>query len=195
MKLSENKLFKNTVDLFPVFTYGSIILTWVSEIHNKYNFQFLYTLEKKLGLEIIMLIIGFLLIGIGTNEKKTNEKYLYFGLFALSSIIVIIASWDSIEILLSMIVILINHLVSFLSQTGDYGAEGGENIINGRGPIFRFCLVCIYGIPVGLLIQYRKFYDNRFVLGYAVVGYYFILLLFELRYFIKQYIKPKRKKK
>lgn len=85
--------------------------------------------------------------------------------------------------------------MGFLSQTGYYGEEEGEITTSGRGTLFRFILVFLYGFPISFLIMYTKSYDNRFVVGYAVVCYYFILLLFELRYFIKQYIKPKRTRK
>ncbi len=195
MKLSGSKFLKNTGDIFPVFTYGTLIFTWISEIHDKYNFQFFHTLEKKLGLEVVMIIINLLLIGIGNNQKKTDGKYLYFGLFAISSIVLIIASWGEITILISMIVLLINHFIGFLSQTGYYGIEEGEITTNGIGPIFRFILVGLYGIPISFLIMYTNNYENRFVVGYSVVVYYIILLMLEVRYFMKQNIDSKKRKR
>lgn len=182
MKLLENKLFKNIGNIFPVFTYLTLIYSWINLIDGNSQLLFFEIIEKKILLEILLLTIGFFLIMIGDLFKRNiREQLIFFGLFGIISIITFITCWNDTKILFSIVMILINHLVGFLSQTGDYGIEGNENMLQGKGSLFRFVMTVLYGIPIGLLIIKFNLHTDQFVVGYSIVIYYFILLFFELR--------------
>ena len=88
--------------------------------------------------------------------------------------------------------ILINHLIFFILQTGDYGVEANDDFFKGKGIVFRFVITVLYGIPIGLLIIKFNLHTNQFVVGYSIVIYYFILLFFEFRILYNTFLNTKK---
>lgn len=188
MKLPENNVIGRLGSFTPVFKYIGIIFTWISLIQETDTSTFLAVCEKKIGLEIFLLSVSFFLIGLGQNTKTKKDVAnfrMYIVLFSLFTVGSVIAVWDNIQLLISVLIIMASNLVSFISQSGEYGASANDIFIRGRGSVFCFVLAVIYGIPVGLLLKHFNIWDNTFILGAAVIGYYVILLLFEIRFLLK----------
>lgn len=188
LKLSENKNMRTVGSFVPVFKYVGIIFTWVSLMNDTDLQSFLTVFEKKIGFEIFLLSISFFLIGLGQNTKtkKDPANYrVYILLFSLFTIGSVIAAWNHIQLLISVLIIMLTHLFSFISQSGEYGVSANDIFISGRGSIFCFVWAVIYGIPVGLLLKHFNVWENTVILGTAVIGYYSVLLLFEIRFWLK----------
>ena len=81
--------------------------------------------------------------------------------------------------------LLISNLIAFYTKSGEYGANGNELFITGRGSIFCFVILAVYGIPIGLILKYFNLLNNISAIGYSIVGYYAILLFFEIKFIIK----------
>ncbi|MGE8554414.1 MAG: hypothetical protein ACN6OB_10855 [Chryseobacterium jejuense] len=105
-----------------------------------------------------------------------------FSLFTIGSVI---AAWNNIQLLTSVLIIMLTNLISFISQSGEYGTSANDIFISGRGSVFCFVWAAIYGIPVGLLLKYFNVWENTVILGTTVIGYYSVLLLFEIRFWFK----------
>lgn len=171
-----------------VFKYVGIIFTWVSLMNNTDLQSFLTIFEKKIGFEVFLLSVSFFLIGLGQNTQKkthTADKRIYLILFSLFTIGSVIAVWNNVQLLISVLIIMVTNLISFISQSGEYGASANDIFISGRGSIFCFVWAVIYGIPVGLLLKHFNVWENTVILGTAVIGYYSVLLLFEIRFWFK----------
>ncbi|WP_336959692.1 hypothetical protein [Chryseobacterium contaminans] len=103
----------------PVFKYVGIIFTWVSLMNNTDLQSFLTIFEKKIGFEIFLLSVGFFLIGLGQNTKTKKDradKKVYILLFSLFTIGSVIAAWDNIQLLLSVLIIMLTHLIGFIAS-------------------------------------------------------------------------------
>ncbi|MGU3373952.1 hypothetical protein [Chryseobacterium sp. M5A1_1a] len=191
MKLSENKVIGKIGYFSPIFKYVGIIFTWIQLINDVDPKNFLSLFEKKIGLEIFLLSINFFLIGLGQNTKAkkdfSNFK-VYIIIFSLFSIGSVIAVWNDTQLLISVIVIMFTNLMSFMGQSGEYGATGNDIFMSGRGSVFCFVLAVMYGIPIGLILKHFNLGENVFILGYSIAGYYIILLFFEIRYLLKNKI-------
>ncbi|MBP2616018.1 hypothetical protein [Chryseobacterium jejuense] len=188
MKLSENKSIRTFGFFAPAFKYVGIIFTWVSLINNVDPQNFLTVFEKKIEFEIFLLSVSFFLIGLGQNTKTKNDPAnyrLYIILFSLFTIGSVIAVWNNIQLLTSVLIIMLTNLISFISQSGEYGISANDIFISGRGSVFCFVWAVIYGIPVGLLLKYFNLWENTLILGTAVIGYYVVLLLFEIKFLLK----------
>lgn len=188
MKLSENKNSRAIGSFTPIFKYVGIIFTWISLINNADSRNFLTIFEKKIGFEIFLLSISFFLIGLGQNtktKKKPADYRIYIILFSLFTIGSVIAAWNNIQLLTSVLIIMLTNLISFISQSGEYGTSANDIFISGRGSVFCFVWAAIYGIPVGLLLKYFNVWENTVILGTTVIGYYSVLLLFEIRFWFK----------
>lgn len=187
MNVSENKITRAIGPFTPVFKYIGIIFTWINLIKEDPQ-NFLTISEKKIGWEVFLLSASFFLIGLGQNTKTKKEAvngkiYLvFFFLFTIGSAIVV---RDNTQLLTSVLIIMLTNLISFISQSGEYGASANDIFVSGRGSVFCFVLVVIYGIPVGLLLKYFNIWENKFILGAAIIGYYMILLSFEIRFLLK----------
>lgn len=183
MKLSENKFLENVITFSPIFKYTGIIITWYNLINSSDENYFFSIFEKKIGLEVFLLCINFILTGLGQNSKKKSSDFnIYIGIFIILSIASILGSWDNKQILISVLIILISNLLSFLSQSNDYGTSANDIFMSGRGSVFCFVLAVLYGIPIGLILKHFNLWQNITAIGYTIIGYYTILLFFEIRY-------------
>lgn len=188
LKLSEKKNMRTIGSFAPVFRYIGIIFTWISLMNNTDLQSFLTVFEKKIGFEIFLLSVSFFLIGLGQNTKtkKDPANYrVYIILFTLFTIGSVIAVWNNIQLLTSVLIIMLTNLVGFISKSGDYGTSANDIFISGRGSVFCFVWAAIYGIPVGLLLKHFNVWENNVILGTTVIGYYSVLLLFEIRFWFK----------
>ncbi|MCS4302180.1 hypothetical protein [Chryseobacterium sp. BIGb0232] len=188
MKLPENKFVRTIGSFTPVFKYIGIVFTWISLINETDAQTFLTVFEKKIGLEIFLLSVSFFLIGLGQNTKRKKDAAdfkVYVVLFSLFTIGSVIAVGDNIQLLLSVLIIMVSNFVGFISRSGEYGVTANDIFISGRGAVFCFVLAVIYGIPVGLMLKHFNISGNTVILGAAVIGYYVILLFFEIRFLLK----------
>lgn len=186
MRLSENKFLEKINIFSPIIKYIGIIITWYNLINSSDKNFFFSVVEKKIGVEIFLLSISFILIGLWQNSKKKSTDFkTYIGIFILLSLVLILGLWNDIQLLTSGLIILISNLLSFLSQCNEYGASANDIFISGRGSVFCFVLAVIYGIPTGLILKHFDLWGNIKIIGYSIIGYYFILLVLELRYIIK----------
>lgn len=188
MKLLENKIIGKINYFSPIFKYVGIILTWISLIMEENIQNFLSIFEKKVGFEVLLLSVSFLLIGLGQNtqtKKRAINFNIYILLFSLFLIGSVIAVWDDTQLLISVLIIMITNLINFMSQSGEYGALANDIFMSGRGSVFYLVLAVIYGIPTGLLLKHLGLWENVFILGISVIVYYLILLLFELKFMLE----------
>ena len=188
MKLLENNKLNKILNYTPIFKYVGIILTWINLIYNHNPTYFFSIFDKKIGVEVLLLTINFLLIGLGQNskkDKKNSNTSFFMIVFVLFYTFLIIYSWHNPELLVSIIILLISNLISFYTQSGEYGTNANDLFINGRGSVFCFALAIIYAVPLGLFLKHFNLVNNISVIGYSVVGYYLILLFFEVIFLIK----------
>ena len=188
MKLLENNKLNKILNYTPIFKYVGIIFTWLKLIYNSSQAYFFSFFEKKIGIEVLLLTINFLLIGLGQNSKKDRKNLntsFFMVVFILFYTFLIIYSWHNPELLVSIIILLISNLIAFYTKSGEYGANGNDLFITGRGSIFCFVILAVYGIPIGLILKYFNLLNNISAIGYSIVGYYAILLFFEIKFIIK----------
>lgn len=188
MKLLENNKLNKILNYTPIFKYVGIIVTWLNLIYNSSQAYFFSIFEKKMGIEVLLLTINFLLIGLGQNSKKDRKNLntsFFMVVFILFYTFLIIYSWHNPELLVSIIILLISNLIAFYTKSGEYGANGNDLFITGRGSIFCFVILAVYGIPIGLILKYFNLLNNISAIGYSIVGYYAILLFFEIKFIIK----------
>ena len=188
MKLLENNKLNKILNYTPIFKYVGIIFTWLNLIYNSSQAYFFSFFEKKIGIEVLLLTINFLLIGLGQNSKKDRKNLntsFFMVVFILFYTFLIIYSWHNPELLVSIIILLISNLIAFYTKSGEYGANGNYLFITGRGSIFCFVILAVYGIPIGLILKYFNLLNNISAIGYSIVGYYAILLFFEIKFIIK----------
>lgn len=186
MRLSENKFLEKINILSPIFKYIGILITWYNLISSSDKNYFFSVLDKKIGMEVLLLSISFILVGLGHNsQKKSIDSKTYIGVFILLFSVVIIGLWTDIQLLASSLIILMFNLLSFLSQSNEYGASANDIFISGRGSVFCFVLAVIYGVPMGLLLKYFNFEESIKAIGYSIMGYYVILLFFEIRFLFR----------
>lgn len=188
MKLLENNKLNKILNYTPIFKYVGIIFTWLNLIYNSSQAYFFSFFEKKIGIEVLLLTINFLLIGLGQNSKKDRKNLntsFFMVVFILFYTFLIIYSWHNPELLVSIIILLISNLIAFYTKSGEYGANGNDLFITGRGSIFCFVILAVYGIPIGLILKYFNLLNNISAIGYSIVGYYAILLFFEIKFIIK----------
>lgn len=187
MRLSENKFLEKINIFSPIIKYIGIIITWYNLINSSDKNYFFSVVEKKIGVEVFLLSISFILIGLGQNSKKKSIDFkTYIGIFILLSLVLILGLWNDIQLLASGLIILISNLLSFLSQSNEYGASANDIFISGRGSVFCFVLAVIYGIPIGLLLKHFNLVESITAIGYSIIGYYAILLFFEIRFLLKK---------
>lgn len=187
MRLSENKFLEKINIFSPIIKYIGIIITWYNLINSSDKNYFFSVVEKKIGVEIFLLSISFILIGLGQNSKKKSIDFkTYIGIFILLSVVLILGLWNDIQLLTSGLIILISNLLSFLSHSNEYGASANDIFISGRGSVFCFVLAVIYGIPIGLLLKHFNLVESITAIGYSIIGYYAILLFFEIRFLLKK---------
>ena len=188
MKLLENNKLNKILNYTPIFKYVGIILTWINLIYNHNPTYFFSIFDKKIGVEVLLLTINFLLIGLGQNskkDKKNSNTSFFMIVFVLFYTFLIIYAWHNPELLVSIIILIISNLISFYTQSGEYGTNANDLFINGRGSVFCFALAIIYAVPLGLFLKHFNLVNNISVIGYSVVGYYLILLFFEVIFLIK----------
>ncbi len=188
MKLLENNKLNKILNYTPIFKYVGIILTWINLIYNHNPTYFFSIFDKKIGVEVLLLTINFLLIGLGQNskkDKKNSNTSFFMIVFVLFYTFLIIYAWHIPELLASIIILIISNLISFYTQSGEYGTNANDLFINGRGSVFCFALAIIYAVPLGLFLKHFNLVNNISVIGYSVVGYYLILLFFEVIFLIK----------
>ncbi len=188
MKLLENNTLSKISNYTPIFKYVGIILTWINLIYNHNPTYFFSIFDKKIGVEVLLLTINFLLIGLGQNLKKDRKNLnisFFMIVFVLFYTFLIIYAWHNPELLVSIIILIISNLISFYTQSGEYGTNANDLFINGRGSVFCFALAIIYAVPLGLFLKHFNLVNNISVIGYSVVGYYLILLFFEVIFLIK----------
>ena len=188
MKLLENNKLNKILNYTPIFKYVGIIVTWLNLIYNSSQAYFFSIFEKKMGIEVLLLTINFLLIGLGQNskkDKKNSNTSFFMIVFVLFYTFLIIYAWHNPELLVSIIILIISNLISFYTQSGEYGTNANDLFINGRGSVFCFALAIIYAVPLGLFLKHFNLVNNISVIGYSVVGYYLILLFFEVIFLIK----------
>ena len=178
MKLLENNKLNKILNYTPIFKYVGIILTWINLIYNHNPTYFFSIFDKKIGVEVLLLTINFLLIGLGQNskkDKKNSNTSFFMIVFVLFYTFLIIYAWHIPELLASIIILIISNLISFYTQSGEYGTNANDLFINGRGSVFCFALAIIYAVPLGLFLKHFNLVNNISVIGYSVVGYYLIL--------------------
>ena len=188
MKLLENNTLSKISNYTPIFKYVGIILTWINLIYKHNTTYFFSIFDKKIGVEVLLLTINFLLIGLGQNskkDKKNSNTSFFMIVFVLFYTFLIIYAWHIPELLASIIILIISNLISFYTQSGEYGTNANDLFINGRGSVFCFALAIIYAVPLGLFLKHFNLVNNISVIGYSVVGYYLILLFFEVIFLIK----------
>ena len=188
MKLLENNKLNKILNYTPIFKYVGIILTWINLIYNHNPTYFFSIFDKKIGVEVLLLTINFLLIGLGQNskkDKKNSNTSFFMIVFVLFYTFLIIYAWHIPELLASIIILIISNLISFYTQSAEYGTNANDLFINGRGSVFCFAFAIIYAVPLGLFLKHFNLVNNISVIGYSVVGYYLILLFFEVIFLIK----------
>ena len=119
MRLSENKFLEKINIFSPIIKYIGIIITWYNLINSSDKNYFFSVVEKKIGVEIFLLSISFILIGLGQNSKKKSTDFkTYIGIFILLSLVLILGLWNDIQLLTSGLIILISNCnLPLLSNT------------------------------------------------------------------------------
>lgn len=190
MKLSENKVFQLAANFPSVIKFSGLIVLWINLTYGSERQNFFDLFEKKIGLEIILLISIFFLVGLGqnfTNDKKVKESpFIFIIPFVIISIFIVFITRHNPQLLYSSIIILAGNLIDYLTKSGEYGIDGNDLFMSGRGWVFCFALAVIYGIPVGLFLQYVNLLESSRAVGNAVIVYYLILFYFEFKFFIKE---------
>ncbi|UQB68874.1 hypothetical protein [Epilithonimonas zeae] len=171
---------KSIILFSPLLMYIWIILNWVLMFQNFGSQDFLDLAEERAGAEVIFLIAGFLLVGTASGKQTTREKRVFWGIFILFLLIGLFITKDNWYGLISVFGIFANHLVEYFSQTGDYGDEAGDNFMKGKGGIFKFVLLVLYGLPVGFLLSALDSGNNALAICASIIGYYLILFFIEL---------------
>ena len=118
MKLLENNKLNKILNYTPIFKYVGIILTWINLIYNHNPTYFFSIFDKKIGVEVLLLTINFLLIGLGQNskkDKKNSNTSFFMIVFVLFYTFLIIYAWHIPELLVSIIILLISNLIAILS--------------------------------------------------------------------------------
>lgn len=167
---------------------------WLNLIYTSKSTNFFSIFEKKVGIEILLLTTNFLLIGLGQNlekDKKNLDTTFFMIVFVLFYAFLIIYSWNYPDLLSSIIILMLSNFIAFYSKSAEYGTNGNDLFMSGRGSVFYFALLVVYGIPIGLILKYFNLLNSISAIGYSVIGYYSILLFFEIKF----YIKDKRKKR
>ena len=188
MKLLENNTLSKISNYTPIFKYVGIIGTWLNVIHTSSQPYFFSIFEKKIGIEVLLLTINFLLIGLGQNstkDEKSSNTSFFMIVFVLFYTFLIIYAWHNPELLASIMILIISNLISFYTKSGEYGTNANDLFITGRGSIFCFVILVVYGIPIGLILKYFNLLNSISAIGYSIVGYYAILLFFEIKSLIK----------
>lgn len=191
LKLLENKTFKLAANFPSVIKYAGLALLWINLTYTTDTQNFFDLFEKKIGLEIVLLLSIFFLVGFGqnfTNDKKLKESpYQFLVPFVIISTFIIFFTRHSTQLLYSSIIILAGNLIDYITKSGEYGAAGNDLFMSGRGPVFCFALGVSYGIPTGLVLKHFNLWESPVAIGNAIIFYYIILLFFEAKYFLKFY--------
>lgn len=190
MKLLENKTFQLAANFPSVIKYAGLVLLWINLTYTTDTQNFFDLFDKKIGLEIVLLLSIFFLVGFGqnfTNDKKLKESpYQFIVPFVIISTFIIFFTRHSTQLLYSSIIILAGNLIDYITKSGEYGPAGNDLFMSGRGLVFCFTLGVVYGIPIGLFLQYVDLWESSVAIGNAVILYYFILLYFEVKYMMNK---------
>lgn len=171
---------KSILHFSPILMYSWIILNWILMFQNFEVSSFLDLAEERVGAEILFLVAGFFLVATGSGEQTKHDKRVFWGIFVAFFVLGFFITRDNGFGLLSITGIFANQLVEYFSKTGDYGDEANENFVKGKGGIFRFVLVVLYGLPMGFLLKALGYGNSASMICASIIGYYLILLLIEL---------------
>jgi|GEM_PF-4208163 len=171
---------KSIIQFSPLLMYIWIILNWILMFQNFGSQDFLDMTESRVGAEVLFLAAGFFLVAIGSGKKTKQDKSVFWGIFVAFLLLGFFITKDNGYGLISVAGIFTNHIIEYFTQTGDYGKDANDNFAKGRGGIFRFVLLVLYGLPIGFLFQYLGYDNNALMICAAIIGYYTILLLIEL---------------
>lgn len=171
---------KSIIQFSPLLMYVWIILNWILMFQNFDSQDFLDLAEERVGAEVLFLIAGFFLVATGAGEQTKQDKRAFWGIFVAFLLLGFFITKDNGYGLLSVAGIFANYLVEYFSQTGDYGKEANTNFMKGKGGIFRFVLLVLYGLPVGFLLKALDYGNSASAICASIIGYYLILFFIEL---------------
>lgn len=171
---------KSIIQFSTLLMYGWIILNWFLMFRSLDAVDFLDMAEARVGVEVLFLSAGFFLVATVAGVQTKQAKRAFWGIFVAFLLLGFFITKDNGYGLLSVAGVFTNYLVEYFSQTGDFGEEASDNFTRGKGGIFRFVLLVLYGLPIGFLFQYLGYGNNAFMICAGIIGYYIILLLIEL---------------